>query len=242
MPVMAQVMTPGVVGISTYVDYVYHREMQLTARQLASTDGPINQLRVITATLDFHQLVANLRAGRLAEAEEQVAQAVAALASGGADFVVVTSGTTSTLTGAARQRVPLPFLDLAECSWRAAGEARSVGLLATQRAAAGGIFQAAAHRRGATLLLPRPPLAAEIDELIFDELIYGRVTEQAVRTLREAVAELADAGAQRVILGNTDMTLAVDRLGETAVPVIDGACAHARESARAALRGDLPAG
>src|SRR5690606_30739786 len=44
-------------------------EMQLTARQLASTDRPINQLRVITATLDFHQLVANLRAGRLAEAE-----------------------------------------------------------------------------------------------------------------------------------------------------------------------------
>src|SRR5690606_34389462 len=105
---------------------------------------------------------------------------------------------------------------------------------------AGGTFQAAAHRRGATLLLPRPPLAAGIDALIFDELFYGRVTERAVRTLREAVAELADAGAERVILGNTDMTLAVDRMGETAVPIIDGACAHARASARAALRGELP--
>ena len=228
------------IGISTYVDYAYHREMQLTARRLAGTDGPINQLRVVTATLDFHRLVTNVRAGRWEAAEEQVAEAAVALASGGADFVVVTSGTTSTLTGAARQRVQLAFLDLAESAWQEAGDARSVGLLATQRAAAGGIFQAAAERRGATLLLPRPTLAAEIDSLIFDELVRGEVTEAAVRTLREAVAELADAGAERVILGNTDMTLAVDRMGETAVPIIDGACAHARASARAALRGELP--
>ena len=234
---MAQVMVPGVIGISTYVDYAYHREMQLTARRLAGTDGPINQLRVVTATLDFHRLVTNVRAGRWEAAEEQVAEAAVALASGGADFVVVTSGTTSTLTGAARQRVQLAFLDLAESAWQEAGDARSVGLLATQRAAAGGIFQAAAERRGATLLLPRPTLAAEIDSLIFDELVRGEVTEAAVRTLREAVAELADAGAERVILGNTDMTLAVDRMGETAVPIIDGACAT-----RAGERPRCPAG
>lgn len=242
MPVMAQLMIPGVVGISTYVDYVYHREIQVTATSEVGIDGPINQLRVITATLDFHQLVTNLQEGRLDDAEEQVAVAVRVLEAGGADFVVVTSGTTSTLTARARAQVSLEFLDLAESAWQEVGDARLVGLLSTRRAAAGGIFQAAAERRGATLLLPRPELAAQLDDLIFGELVRGKVTEAAAAMLREAVVELADAGAELVILGNTDMTLAAGRLGDTSVPVIDSARAHARASARAALSGSLERG
>jgi aspartate racemase len=234
---MSQVLTPGLVGISTYVDYVYHREIQETATRESGTNGPINQLRVITATLDFRRLVTNLRDGRLEDAEEQVATAAETLAAGGADFLVVTSGTTSTLTTRAREQVSLVFLDLAEAAWQEAGGARRVGVLSTRRAAAGGIFQAAAERRGATLLLPRADVAAQLDDVIFSELIHGRVTQAAVRVLHDTVAELAGAGAETVILGNTDMTLAAGRLVDTAVPVIDSARAHARASARAALRG-----
>jgi aspartate racemase len=237
MPVMAQLLVPGIVGISTYVDYVYHLEMQVTATRTAGTVGPINQLRLITATLDFHRLVENLRADRLSEAEEQVAVAAAVLEAGGADFLVVTSGTTSTLTSRARGRVSLAFLDLAEAAWDEAGGARRVGLLSTRRTVEGGIFQVAAERRGATLLLPPPDVAARLDEVIFSELVQGRVTTAAVRLLRDAAAGLSREGAESIILGNTDMTLAAGQLRDFAVPLIDSARAHARASARAALHG-----
>lgn len=232
---MTQVKTPGVVGISTYVDYAYHLEMQRTARAAAGTDGPINQLRVVTVTLDFHLLIDNLMAGRIADAEEQVAAAATALAAAGADFLVVTSGTTSTLTDRARERVEVEFLDLAEAAWWRVGEARRVGLLSTRRAAAGGIFQAAAEARGATLLLPRPGTAAQLDEMIFDELVYGTVSPAAIQLLRDAVAELAEEGAETVILGNTDMTLAAGALTDLPVPIVDSALAHAQAGAYAAL-------
>lgn len=237
MPAMSQLLTPGIVGISTYVDYVYHREIQQTAATESGTGGPINQLRVITVTLDFRLLVANIHRGRWDEAEEQVAVAAETLEAAGSDFVVVTSGTTSTLTTRARERVAMAFLDLADAAWQEAGGSRRIGVLSTRRAAAGGIFQAAAERHDSEVLFPGSDIAARLDAVIFGDLIHGRVTDAAVGVLHDAVAELADAGADVVVLGNTDMALAADRLVGTPVPVIDSARAHARASARAALYG-----
>jgi aspartate racemase len=240
MATLSQRLVPGVVGISTFVDYVYQRDMQLTAVRMAGTKGPINQLRTVTVTLDFNGLVANLKAGAMEAAEEQVADACRALEAAGADFLVVTSGTTSTLTARARERVAIPFLDLAEACWTDGGPPEPVGLLCTRYAAAGGVFQAAADRVGATLLLPTAGTAERVDRAIFDELIWGDVSEGCVRTLRTAIAELVENGAASIILGNTDMTLAAERLQETAaVPLIDAARAHARAAARAALDGRL---
>jgi aspartate racemase len=240
MATLEQRWVPGVVGISTYVDHVYQREMQISAMEAAGTRGPINQLRTVTVTLDFNRLVANLQSGRREAAEEQVAAACQALQGAGADFVVVTSGTTSTLTARARQRVAIPFLDLAEAAWDEVGQAAVVGLLSTRHAAAGGIFQAAAARRRAALVLPASATAERVDRVIFGELISGRVTDDGVRILSGAVAELVDGGAAAVVLGNTDMTLAADRLQpRAAVPLVDSARAHARAAARAALAGRL---
>ena len=240
MSILSQQWVPGIVGISTYVDYAYQKEMQLTAIKAAGTQGPINQLRTVTVTLDFNLLVANVQSGRKEAAEEQVAVTAQALQAGGADFIVVTSGTTSTLTARARQRVSIPFLDLAEAAWIDVTPATPVGLLSTTYAAAGGIFQAVAERRGAKLILPQPQTAACVDQAIFGELIRGQVSEQAVQILRDAIAELVDRGSVSIILGNTDMTLAADQLQKTAsVPLIDSARAHARAAARAALDGRL---
>lgn len=67
--------------------------MQATACRLSGTAGPIP----------------NLRAGRRDAAEAQVNEAIVSLAAAGAVFVVVTSGTPSTLTGEARKRWPAAF-------------------------------------------------------------------------------------------------------------------------------------
>jgi aspartate racemase len=240
MSILEQRLVPGLVGISTFVDYVYQREMQRTAVRIAGTGGLINQLRSATVTLDFNLLVTNLKADRRGAAEEQVAEACRSLEAAGADFLVVTSGTTSTLTARARERVAIPFLDLAWACWQDGRPAEPVGLLCTRYATAGGLFQAAARRAGAPLILPTPETAERVDQVIFDELISGQVSEAGIRTLGTAVTELATRGAASVILGNTDMTLAAERLKDVVrVPLVDAARVHARVAARVALDGRL---
>jgi aspartate racemase len=238
MGALAQRLVPGIVGISTYVDFVYQREMQEAAVAAAGTKGAINQLRTVTATLDFSLLIANLQAGRRQAAEEQVAVACQALAAAGSDFMVVTSGTTSTLTSLARQRISAPFLDLAEACWKQAKPIAPVGLLCTRYAAAGGLFQRAAARHGIPLLLPAATTAEGVDRAIFDELVLGQPSPACILVLATAIKELAAQGAASIILGNTDMSLVTEELQSAAtVPLIDAARAHAREAARIALAG-----
>jgi aspartate racemase len=240
LPILTQKLIPGIVGISTYVDFAYQKEMQLAAVAAAGTSGPVNQLRSVTVTLDFNLLVTNLQAGRKRAAEEQVAAAVVALARAGADFAVVTSGTTSTLTALAREQVSIPFLDLAEACFKPARPAGPVGLLCTSYAAKGGFFQEAATRRQTPLIVPPSDTAEHVDRAIFGELVCGAVSDSGLQIFRDALAGLVAAGAASIILGNTDLTLVESDLQKTCpVPLIDSARAHARDAARAALSGVL---
>ena len=233
---MQQKLVPGIVGISTYVDFAYQREMQLEAVRLGGTSGPINQLRSVTVTLDFNLLIANLRAGRKDAAEEQVSEACVALHKAGADFIVVTSGTTSTLTARAKKRISIPFLDLGEAAWAEVATAGPVGLLATTFAVKGGVFHAGASRRRMPLLVPSEETGKKLDDVIFGELVRGEVSASVLQALGAAARELVDAGAASIILGNTDMTQAAAGLRKACpVPLLDSALAHARAAARRAM-------
>jgi aspartate racemase len=234
---MQQKLVPGIVGISTYVDFAYQKAMQLAAAEAGGADGPINQLRSVVATLDFHLLIENLRAGKREDAEAQVTEAIETLARAGADFIVVTSGTTSTLAGPARERVKLPFLDLAASCFKPKPPAAPIGLLATGYTVKAGQFDKAA---GAKLIVPKDKTQQRVDQAIFGDLVRGNPGRASIDVFREALAELTAGGAKSVILGNTDLTLVVAELQKTsAVPLIDSTTAHAREAARAALSGQV---
>jgi aspartate racemase len=234
---MEQKLIPGIVGISTYVDFAYQKAMQLAAMETGGADGPINQLRTVTATLDFHLLIENLRTGRRADAEAQVTEAVETLGRAGADFIVVTSGTTSTLAGPARERVKLPFLDLAASCFKPTSPASPIGLLATSYTVKAGQFDAVA---GTKMIVPKDKTQQRIDQAIFGDLVRGNPSRASIDVFREALAELSAAGAKSIILGNTDLTLVADQLKKTSVvPLIDSTTAHARDAARAALTGTL---
>jgi aspartate racemase len=237
---MQQKLVPGIVGISTFVDFAYHCQMQRAAVAKANLGGPINQLRTITATLDFNELIKNLKAGNRQVAEEQVAVAVETLAKAGADFIVVTSGTTSTLTGLAKQRVVLPYLDLAESCFKPNVPFAPIGLLATSYSVAGGQFHAAASRHGADLLVPSADTAKKVDDAIFNTLVHGAASQDAIEIFQAAIDELIAVGAKSVILGNTDLTLVQEELVDaSAVPLIDSTTVHANAAGRAAVSGEL---
>lgn len=232
---MQQKLVPGIVGISTYVDFAYQKAMQLAAVEAAGAEGPINQLRSVVATLDFHLLIENLKTGKRADAEAQVTEAIETLARAGADFIVVTSGTTSTLAGPGRERVKLPFLDLAASCFKPQRPASPTGLLATGYTVKAGQFDAAAS---AKLIVPKDKTQQRVDQAIFGDLVRGNPSRASIDIFREALAELASAGAKSIILGNTDLTLVAADLQKTsAVPLIDSTTAHARDAARAALSG-----
>ncbi len=239
-----QKLIPGLVGLSVHTDCVYQHLMHALAAQSAPQGGSVSRLKLLLCSLDFAQLIDHCGAGRWRMAEQQIADAAAALKAGGADFVVICANTGYALAGEARLRVRLPILDIAEpvCrSIHAAGFA-SAGLISTLKTDESGLYQMRAREYGLQVISPPPPFANTIQRLILDELVGGQVSDDGLRIVRSAAEWFASHGADCLILGCTDLTHMIGRLeseGGMALPLFDSTRIHAAAAVRAAMSGEL---
>ena len=67
----------------------------------------------------------------------------------------------------------------------------------------------------------------EVDRIIFEELAAGRVVRDSQRKLKTLITELAKQKVQAVVLGCTELVLAVD-VRANVLPVYDTTAIHAR--------------
>jgi aspartate racemase len=123
--------------------------------------------------------------------------------------------------------------------------ARKVGVLCTTGTARTEVYPALLTTHGIAALLPDEPIQEAVQSAIYDRT-YGikvrssPVTERARRQLLQAVAHLQDRGAEVLLLGCTEIPLAIPerRIGSTAVldPTLILARALIRETYPAKLR------
>jgi aspartate racemase len=67
----------------------------------------------------------------------------------------------------------------------------------------------------------------EVDRIIFEELAGGRVVRDSQRKLKTLITELAKQKVQAVVLGCTELVMAVD-VRANVLPVYDTTVIHAR--------------
>ncbi|CCK15622.1 Aspartate racemase [Cronobacter universalis NCTC 9529] len=82
---------------------------------------------------------------------------------------------------------------------------------------------------GVTSLIPDAPARLRINQIIFDELCLGKITEESKRYYQQQIALLAAQGAQGVIFGCTEIGLLLGAQ-DCPVPVFDTAALHAAEA------------
>jgi aspartate racemase len=230
-------MLPGLVGMATPTNGMYLRALQSYCPQVRSSARPLNRLKTLLYELNFAELVQNVRGQRWLEAETQIAQAASALRSAGAEFLVVTSNTGSTLTRLACVESGLPIVDIVQPTLTALRDAqcRCAGLLSTRRTSDSGIYQQAGRSCGLEIIRPSTSIGESLEHLIFEELVYGEVTQAGLDTALEAEKWFAAQGADALILGCTDMThLAAQLAARTSLFVADTTVIHATAAARLA--------
>lgn len=178
-----------------------------------------------------------------------------------ADFAVLTCITAHAFLEEIRARVRLPILNMAEvtmkeAAWRIGPNAR-VGILATTGALCGRVYQLAASHVAPSLellsLLDLPD-GDELQEELVMRPIYGPLREGqrgpgGIKcwgccdvesgtphrdTLSTAVRRLATAGAACVIMGCTEIPLALGREPVAGVPLLDPLDIAARVAVRIA--------
>ena len=81
--------------------------------------------------------------------------------------------------------------------------------------------------RGISLVPIDDASIREVDRIIFDELAAGRVVRDSQRKLKTLITELAKQKTQAIVLGCTELVLAVD-VRANVLPVYDTTAIHAR--------------
>jgi aspartate racemase len=155
------------------------------------------------------------------------------LAKIGADFLICPDNTIHQAFGNLRERSPLPWLHIAEI---AAGQAvergfRKIGLTGTRYLVESEVYPEALSAQGLGFVRPSAEERAEINRIIFEELVYGVFKPQAIEYFQKVIARMQDQGCDAVVLGCTEIPLIMNDQNSP-LPTLDST----RSLARAALK------
>ena len=83
------------------------------------------------------------------------------------------------------------------------------------------------EERGIAIIPMKADAAREVDRIIYEELAAGRVLRSSQRTLKTLITEMSKIKTQAIVLGCTELVLAVDTRANV-LPVYDTTAIHAR--------------
>ncbi len=209
---------------------------QLINRRIAERLGGFHSARLLLFSVDFADVEALMRSGRWDEAGDLLAGAAGRLEAGGAELIVLCTNTLHRVAARIERAVGVPFLHLVDVTAAAISRAgvRRVGLLATRFTMEDGFYVDRLAARGVETLVPGPAERELLHRIIFDELVHGTVTEASRRAVREMALRLVDRGVGGVILGCTELPMALSG-PDVPVPVFDTTTLHALAAADRAL-------
>jgi aspartate racemase len=181
-------------------------------------------------SVDFARIEAMQRAGDWRAAARLLAEAAQGLRRAGAGVLILATNTMHIVFDELVDSTDVPWIHIADATGAAMaadGIARA-GLLGTRFSMERSFYaDRLSDRYGIDIAVPEEPSRAEIDRIIFDELVHGTIRAASRDRFRAIIEELTAAGAEAIILGCTEIGLLIG-VDDAAVPLYDTAKLHAQ--------------
>lgn len=227
--------TIGLIGGMSWESTVqYYRFINERVRERV---GGLHSARCVLYSFDFDEIEAFQRSEDWERAAEMLSGAARALERAGADLLLICANTMHIVADAVERAVRLPLLHIADATAeriRAQG-LRRVVLLGTRITMQRDFYRGRLEQRhGLEVLVPPREEHERINAVIFDELCRGQVRDDSRAALVGIIRRMAEAGAEGVILGCTEIGLLVGP-ADSPVPLFDTARIHAEAAVDHAL-------
>lgn len=130
----------------------------------------------------------------------------------GAEFLICPDNTIHQALRYVEPASPLPWLHIAEVvASEAAGRGyRRVGLIGTRYLVESEVYPEKLSAAGIGYLRPLPDEAAEINRIIFDELVYGVFKPESAGYFQQVIGRMKGEGCDAVALGCTEIPLLIN--------------------------------
>lgn len=212
-------------GLSWESSIEYYRIInQETQKRL----GGVHSARCLLYSFDFGEIEALQAAGDWDGASERMVDAARRLKLAGADCIVICSNTMHLMADAV-EAAALPLIHIADATAAPimAQGIQRVGLLGTSFTMERDFYRGRMSERfGLDVLIPNAAGRAIVHDIIYEELVRGIIRDESRQRYQTLIEGLADAGAEAVILGCTEIGLLI-KPEHSALPTFDTTVLHA---------------
>ena len=198
--------------------------------------GGLHSARTVMSSVDFAEVT------KLQEAEDWegvaaiLSEAAASVERAGADFLMLCTTTFHRVAEQVQDAISIPLLHLGDVVAEAckAEGVETVALLGTRFAMSRTFFTDRIASHGLSVLVPDAERHDELNRIIYDELVHGKVVDDSRRAVVDMISEQWDAGAGGVILGCSELELLV-RQSDSEIPVFGCTSLHVERALDRAL-------
>jgi aspartate racemase len=213
-------------GMSWESSAEYYR---IINREVQKRLGGVHSARSLMWSVDFGEIEKLQHLGDWDKLTEQMIDAAIRLERGGAAFVLMCTNTMHRMAEAVSNAINIPLLHIADPTGekiRAAGF-RKVGLLGTAFTMEQDFYKVRLEDLfGLEVIVPQAEDRRMVHDIIYRELVAGKVLPESRNVYREIIARLIEEGAQGIILGCTEIMLLVSN-DDSSVPLFDTTTIHA---------------
>lgn len=221
-------------GLSWESSAEYYRIINQTVQQRL---GGAHSADCLMYSFDFAEIEALQASGRWKDATARMVTAARRLEQGGAECLLICSNTMHRMADAVQAAIDIPLIHIADPTARAirADGRRRVALLGTRYTMESDFYKGRlSDKHQLEVLIPAELERHVIHNIIYQELVMGTIKELSRQEYQRIIAELADEGAEAVILGCTEIGLLI-KPQDSPIPTYDTTYLHALAAVEWAL-------
>ena len=191
---------------------------------------------IIIYSVEFQKFVDLGKQDRWDLIADELIQAGKSLEAAGAECLLLTANTMHNVVEEFRAGVNVPVISILD---EVAEEVKKngiskVALLGTIYTMEKPFYKEALAKRGIETLIPEGDNLARVNDIIYDELVKSIITDKSRQFYLDVIKELADRGAEGVILGCTEIPLLI-KPEDTSIPQFNSTHIHAEAAYKFAV-------
>ena len=194
--------------------------------------GGLHSAKLLLYSVDFDEIERYQASGEWDKSAEVLSDAAMRLENAGADFIVICTNTMHKVAPQIKEHISVPIIHIAEATAEKLKEQgiTTVGLLGTKYTMTQDFYKSKLVEAGIHVLIPNDDDVETVNSVIYHELCLGNIRRESKEAYLSVIKKLADAGAQGVILGCTEIGLLIKQ-ADVALPVFDTTLIHAEKAA-----------
>ena len=219
--------TIGMIGGMSWESSIeYYR---LTNQAVRQRLGGVHSAKSVMVSVDFGEIEALQKSGRWDEAANLMVQAARQVERGGADFLIICTNTMHRMAEEVSQSISIPLLHIADATAEQvlALGFKQIGLLGPRFTMEEDFYRGRLENKfSLQVLVPEQTGRDLVHRVIYEELVVGKIDPESKKAYQQVIQQLAERGAQAIILGCTEIGLLVKE-ADSPLPLFDTTAIHA---------------